>query len=136
MKAEDLMIGDLVNVFDVPKQIEGIRTFKNGDEMVYYDGDNGNFIKNVTPILLTEEILEKSSWKKQIWWRYKQSDIVTYDIADGFYLEVTDAGFALVDNCSDDGDYGYVSNWIADINYVHELQHALKLCENEKEIIL
>lgn len=136
MKAEELMIGDLVNVFDVPKQIEGIRTFKNGDEMVYYDGDNGNFIKSVTPILLTEEILEKSSWKKQIWWRYKQSNVITYDIANGFYLEVSDTGFALVDNCSDDGDYGYVSNWITDINYVHELQHALKLCVIEKEIIL
>ena len=77
MKAEDLMIGDLVNVFDVPKQIEGIRTFKNGDEMVYYDGDNGNFIKNVTPILLTEEILEKSSWKKQIWWRNANQSTVS-----------------------------------------------------------
>lgn len=136
MTAEELMIGDWVNVFDVPKQIEGIRTFKNGDEMVYYDGDNGNFIKSVTPILLTEKILEKSGWKKQIWRRYKQSNVVTYDIANGFYLEVTYTGFALVDNCSDDGDYGYVSNWIADINYVHELQHALKLYGIKKEIIL
>ena len=98
MKVEDLMIGDWVNVFDVPKQIEGIRTFKNGDEMVYYDEDNGNFIKSVTPIPLTEEILEKNGWKKQIWWRYKQSNVVTYDTGNGFYLEVTDAGFALVDN--------------------------------------
>ena len=37
---------------------------------------------------------------------------------------------------SDDEDHGYMSNWIADINYVHELQHALKLCKIEKEIIL
>lgn len=136
MKVEELMIGDWVNIFEVQKQIEGIRTFKNGDEMVYYDGDNGNFIKNVTPILLTEEIIEKSGWKKQVWLRYKQSNIVTYDIANGHYLEVSDTGFALVDNCSDDGDYGYMSNWIADVNYVHELQHALKLCGIKKDIIL
>ena len=65
MKVEDLMVGDWVNVFDVPKQIEGIRKFKNGDEIVYYDGDNGNFITSVTPIPITPEYLEKNGFSSK-----------------------------------------------------------------------
>jgi hypothetical protein len=95
---------------------------------------------DLQPVQLTKEILEKNDWKKQRWRRYKQSDVITYDIVDDivdeFYLEVTDDGFALVNDLSDDEDHGYMSNWVVDINYVHELQHALKLCKIKKEIIL
>ena len=136
MKPEELQIGDWVNVFDVPKQIEGIRTFKNGDEVAYYDGDNGNFIENLTPIPLTSEILEKNGFKKKVWWKHRKSDVTTYVIGDGFHIELSENEFWLVDNCSDDGDYGYESNGIVEIKYVHELQHVFKLFKIDKKIEL
>lgn len=119
MKTEDLMVGDWVNVFDVPKQIEGIRTFKNGDEMVYYDGDNGNFIENVTPIPLTEEILEKSGFENSEWygWQIKGPEFTLCFVGDTPHFLLDEL---FVCNCP----------------YVHTFQHALKLCEIEKKIVL
>lgn len=143
MKAKELMIGDWVTITE-PDDFHGYIA-----KVVIINGETGYitvhipdmhshdvFADDLQPVQLTKEILEKNSWKKQNWWRYKQTDVITYDIADGFYLEVTDTGFALVDNCSDSGDHGYESNWIVEVKYVHELQHALKLCKIEKEIIL
>jgi hypothetical protein len=133
MKAEDLMIGDWVNVFDVPKQIEGIRTFKNGDEIVYYDGDNGNFIENVTPIPLTPEILEKNGFKEDsetngIYWRPDCRKFCIVKELNTWYFAFRVLG-ETVDKSS-----GYIC--ISECNYVHEFQHTLKLCGIEKEIIL
>ena len=124
MKVEELMIGDWVNAFDVPKQIEGIRTFKNGDEIVYYDWDNGNFITSVTPIPLTKEILEKNGFKKHRYYGYfiEQSNSGYYIYFDNNYLSIHQSGYDIIE--------------FAWCEYVHELQHALKLCGIEKEIVL
>ena len=122
MKPEELMIGDWVNVFGIPKQMEGIREFRNGDEVVYYDGDNGNFIENVTPIPLTPEILEKNGFSKEL-------------DSDGIHYR-----FTLIQGCSQFSLLyaRSVFQWLypIDFKHVHELQHALRLCGIEKEIIL
>lgn len=147
MKTEELMIGDWVTITE-PDDFHGyiakvvIINGETGYITVYIPDMHSHdvFVDDLQPVQLTKEILEKNGWKKHIWWRYKQSDVITYDIVDDivdeFYLEVTDDGFALVNDLSDDEDHGYMSNWIADINYVHELQRTLKLCKIKKEIIL
>lgn len=135
MKVTNLMNGDWVNVFDTPKQIEGIRKFRNGDEIVYYDGDNGNYIKTVTPIPLTSEILEKNGFNRL-------DQIASVEPYYWFFFnketEVKIKAFNTI----------YRGLWVECVNpvnnatiykqceFVHEFQHVLRLCEIEKEIIL
>lgn len=127
MRTNELMIGDWVYIFGNPKKIEGIRLFKNGDKIVYYDGDNGNFIENVTPILLTEEILEKNGFKKIV------SDYgrVYYELGLNEYNNKL-----LLCNNSAVIDFEGNDIYLCDCEYVHELRHILKSCKIEKEIIL
>jgi hypothetical protein len=129
MKAEELMIGDWVNIFEVQKQIEGIRTFKNGDEMVYYDGDNGNFIKNVTAIPLTSAILEKNSFLKV--------ESIVYDeprIGVSYLYRITPEGLRIfVQNACVGGP---TCTMIKTCKYVHEVQHMIKMCDIEKTFVL
>lgn len=144
MKVEELMIGDWVNVFDVPKQIEGIRTFKNGDEMVYYDGDNGNFITSVTPILLTEKILHNNGFKNDV---IAQKSIIAEGASNFSVILISEDNRITINNI--DEYLNSFNKWyihidtedmrtlcVAEITYVHELQHVLKLCKIEKEIII
>lgn len=133
MKHTELMIGDWVMV----------KWRRNDDVKDYpimvYSGNIGDIVVEnliVEPIPLTPEILEKNGCKKWTWYKHKANDVTTYAIGDGFQLEMRDSGFVLVDNCNEDGDYGYEANWITECNTVHKLQHLLKDLEIEKEIVL
>ena len=138
MKVTNLMNGDWVNVFDTPKQIEGIRKFQNGDEIVYYDGDNGVFIKNVTPIPITPEILEKNgfndtSFEANLKFNYV---IFTNEYQISYYPKTNSFNI-----CKKGIDPFYTKDKLSRgfqniVKYVHELQHALKICGIEKKIIL
>ena len=133
MKTTELMIGDLVLVLGELGKVIEIR-----EHSVLLQGRNFYFgEEDIEPIPLTVEILEKNGCRKWTWHNYPHENVVTYAIGDGFQVEVTKKhGFWLVDNCSDSGDYGYESNWIADVNYVHKLQHLIRDLEIEKEIII
>lgn len=134
MKANELMIGDWVRCTD-PKpfrieQIDGV------EEQVY--GDDGFFVDtaDLQPIPLKGEILEKNGfnnrhrrwmWKKKDnYCRIKVSFAPKLEIEGEIFdeppisLQVDGATFSL--------------NII--VEYVHELQHALKLCGIEKEITI
>ena len=134
MKAEDLMVGDWVNVFGTPKQIEGVRKFRNGDEIIYYDGDNGNFIKAVTPILLTKEIMLKNGFNL-----YPEETNVFYLNAgyrhdlDTVCLYIGDIERPSIYGNDSLGEKTYV---VLHCKYVHEFQHVLKMCGINKKIIL
>lgn len=114
MKAEDLMIGDWYywesEGKKYPLQV-------NRETFALFDEDIANF----EPILITSEILEKNGYKRGLLiHEYKISDGLHYDLEGGFLLSGYEYGTVLEIKC----------------NYVHELQHALKLCKIEKEIIL
>ena len=138
MDVTELMVGDWVNVFGNPKQIEGIRKFRNGDEIVYYDGDNGNFAKHVTPITLTNDILEKSGFKKHTF-NIDGSQYNCYEVGYNMYLVHDydeDAAYTL-GSLYHDSDYGNALIGFAWINYVHKLQHLMSdgVCY-KKDIVL
>ena len=130
-----------------PVQIVGINKDGTVDVDFIYDKSESMQdhwdMKLVEPISLTEEILEKNGCKRLTWWKYHKDDIVTY-LFEGVQVEIeermingeTKKLFNLVDNCSDSGDYGYESNYLCDVSYVHKLQNALKVFEVEKEFIL
>ena len=120
MKANELMIGDWVGrVFDDKRidyrQVDWIRTGEIG--MRY---QKVWAIGCIEPIPLTTEILEKNGFVFDCdFWtianpRYNNVRMVTYysigdDVADAFL-----------------GHWAFDENYA--IDYVHELQHALRLC--------
>ena len=144
MEAKDLMIGDWVNYHDdgkiVPKQVSEITNFK---QLQLTDKDNWIIVgeRYCDPIPLTAEILEKNGFEELMnesevsaarfgrkpeptgVWQYGfgQFDSVAY---------VPEQSFLRIKFME-----GYMAD-IANIKYVHELQHALRLCGIEKEIIL
>lgn len=124
----DLMLGDWVRY----------KTSKSPHKIFSYKELDGNLTLSFEPLPLTEEILEKNGFMKWSWYKCGQINVViTYSIGEGFNLELKEDGsFWLVDNVRDDGDYGYESNYICDVKYVHELQHILKILKIKKEIIL
>ena len=138
MKATDLMIGDYVRYI-------GTETFgdmKNGD-IVKVDALQGNYIcvgdgwaygDMFEPIPLTLEILQKNGFKtdgEAIWASFCPED-------NEFALEISEPNYY-------DENYGEREYWwtinaceysIIPLRYVHELQHALKLCGIDKNIEL
>lgn len=118
MKGNELMIGDIVAVNNTPLQIAALGTAKAGfldarGEMFYH------YYDNMAPIPLTAKILEKNfradkQWGESGWF-----------INDHIHIYQTTSGV-----------YNIQYMEIVDIRYIHELQHALKLCGIEKTIEL
>lgn len=141
MKAEDLMIGDWVDVyhelpdesgFYKPLQVTGLHQNNGicfGDSIIESPwNDPEEFEEEIKPIPLTEEILEKNGFTSvEDQYSHKKYFLLgkneyNSDIYwDGLTILIIEK------------DY---DAYICDAEYVHELQHALKLCRIEKEIIL
>ena len=134
MEARDLMIGDWVWYDNQPHQIRQLGIFgenRNGEDYpaVCVGKPNGIGLilerNEIEPIPLTPEILERNGWVKNLY------SVESYDNEE---LECLSLWV---------GEDGKNKWWwhvgvelVTPINYVHELQHALRLCGIEKEIIL
>lgn len=164
MEAKDLMIGDLVRVnrdvcikndtivrvcgIDatnrlVEKGLEGSATCVPVDDIDFYSG--GIWVKYLSPILLTSEILEKNGfdingipedmvpvedrdWSDDtyVWSKpetpYESMKVCVYmDDPYNFFIGI------ICQYCHVDGIH---------VKFVHELQHALRLCGIDKEIVI
>lgn len=148
MKAEELMVGDLVyysyanpfvtKVIDVCSHGEEpfIRCKRDEKDNLYKQGQLEDFhVGILRPIPLTLEILEKNGYSynenREAWEQIPNDGFgICKDIDDNcFYFCV-----GIFDAFNRYSDITYHD--ITKIEYVHELQHALKLCGIEKEIIL
>lgn len=140
MKANELMIGDLVRV-----NRDGLCIRKNTIvEIRGVDGDNkfeglvgcascmptdkwqlfgGIWCDYLEPIPLTPEIMEKNGWEHKWWWVHPSTCIC-------FQEKITGDFRAMPNTECDKRDC------FATIKYVHELQHLYKLCGIDKEIVL
>lgn len=145
MKPEELMIGDWVNfLIDIeggdtendpqnevyqPMQVNTIASWEVGGEVESREGEI-NDPEQLLPIAITAEILEKNGFG------YKEEDdyLTHYYLGDGWYLDNPDLHIGTYNK----GVYwlNYCDNAICGIKYIHELQHALRLCGINKEIIL
>ena len=145
MKATELMIGDWVHVeahrgFNAQNvKVETIPD-NDGDNKyghhyghigTWLDGGDNDFrdveVKHLQPIPLTSEILEKNGFI------LKEEEEGLYGVVVEPYYSRDDVPFEVF--C--DGEPFAI--WFKDpvnIKYVHQLQHALRLCEIEKEIVL
>lgn len=123
MKATDLMINDLVQVDGVVR----ISTIRTG---AVYDYMNKEYaIGCVKPIPLTPEILEKNGFRKLDFSHYHIQDRTLVLDADGkwggplcWHWVVTE----MSENSK--GQNVVLDYYVATINYVHELQRALRCC--------
>lgn len=128
MKANELMIGDWVRS---PKNADGdfyaaqVCEIMQGEEHYYCnipgpDGNDSIRCDYLSPIPLTREILEKNGWKEAV--------LRHWNIEEDFALEK-----------GEDGNMFWFLRGVSlvcSLNFVHELQHALRLCGVEKEITL
>lgn len=120
MKANEFQIGDWVQWnFDVePKhrQIFSIITEEDsdGNKEYYADLGDGEIYKDLIPISLTPEILEKNRF---VW----KAGGVVYEGGEDLTLVQCCDEWKLKPNLMSDDTFCY-------IEYVHELQHALRLC--------
>lgn len=152
MKANELMIGDWVRIVDddtdqsFETRITGVSGLGNiyaplpGGEHAYPFSEDC-----VEPIPITPEILEKNGFVRVergeictcYRWREKSDKIYGRLVDIHLYKEPIQGVFTLIEieTCSNKGD-GLNRFHSCDTDYVHELQHALRLCGIEKEIVL
>lgn len=156
MEAKELMIGDWVINGNVPKQVLGVVghkvLFPHNKTKMWFP------IEACYPIHLTPEILDKNFDQmsiEDISVGYQDKDFYTYDklyrikesdhyqfsqleeilSCDGVMLRYEDGRF-FIDVEASDCDFGAYGATFKEIHYVHELQHALRLCGIDKEIVL
>ena len=140
MKANELMIGDWVQCtyWHNPHILQVYELKRAGDDelkiVVVEDMIPLVFQEvYIEPIPLTAEILEKNGFIRQQFghFRYKNED---NDLAMVFYPKeknYTEGGYDYIDIYK-----GRMILREMPISYVHELQHALRLCGIDKEIVL
>ena len=125
MKPEELMIGDWVIRRGVPEEPMWLSDMKTIAGIVYLDQDGRGVaekFENIEPIPLTPKILEKNKFLED---------------SNGIFYLKENLKFGL----KKDIDYGYWfvfrrdNEYICTCDFVHELQHILKLQQIEKEIV-
>lgn len=129
MIAKSLMVGDWVYCEGQPTP-ENVTIQTIAEDGVWFNGPNyegAASYNRIFPIPLTPEILEKNGFE------YMSNS--NYDYEDGYGHLVRYDSFSKRLRILRDLDVAYDSGDFADVN-VHQLQHALKLCCIDKEIVL
>lgn len=120
MEAKELMIGDWVmNTFNrKPEQVCEIR-----DRMVMLDYSDLYDYDEIEPIPLTDAILKANGFE------YHHKNFAALSYVHPFQLE-------MVEWPDDNGIGLWMIGGLFKIRYVHDLQHAMKLYDIDKEIKL
>lgn len=142
MKANELMLGDWVyglypdgSRYKPPFRISAVDTYpSNKNPRIVTEGGYGFQEEHLAPIPITGEILEKNGFKVPgylVWDLECDAEVQlvpeTHDLRNphmGYRLVVGQKVFGIKDTV------------ICHLKYVHQLQHALKLCGINKEIII
>ena len=124
MKLTDLAIGDLILINNTPHKIQAIDSIDAeilaDDELYYVGEDRCHSEDKIEGIPITPEILEKNGFV---------FDCDFWTIANPRYNNVRMVRYCSID---EDATDAFLGHWAFDENYaidfVHELQHALRLC--------
>lgn len=138
LRCIDLMIGDWVMLYDRPRKVEII--YDNGRVQV---GCIEEDCDELEPIPLTPEILEKNGWipdnsndHLRIYNLRYGKGYSTIAISDDGKLSIeVSAEIAKKDKRGRADLVTFARDWCNGF-CVHELQHALKLCGIDKEIVI
>lgn len=133
MRVCELMVGDLVLHDGKVIRVDAVHKRKIGyhktkDKLTWlFDGQ-------FEPILITKELLEKNGFKREnlitsynhyigIDNRVSLNDDFYYmNSRNGWYVHIDSEDYCTIASC--------------ELTYVHELQHILRLCKIDKEIIV
>ena len=129
MKANELMIGDWVLFSGELKRVKSIVVSDNGVERIYVFGNTcqvSTINAYIQPIPLTPEILKKNGWEYNNYNNETEYEEEYYVDENGFDIHINGKNFEV--RCIDAVNI--------QLKYLHELQHALKLCGIEKTIEL
>ena len=137
MKAKDLMIGDWIEwICSTDKKYHGVYKVAAVEEtwIDFYDEDGhccSQPYEEIVPIIITPGIIEVNGLEH----RPAPEGDVKYGLTsyeDDYTLE-----FSFRKGWETWCDiHGHLKNYHGNIRYVHELQHALRLCGIEKEVEL
>lgn len=135
LTAKDLIIGDYVIRKNVPKEILIVDAIDSIRDIVYLNLDGLGItekLENIAPIPITAEILERNGFE------YKEADETC--ATEAFHQWHLDGSRFAIDDDSwwrsvKDGEL-HVKFGGFPLKYLHELQHALRLCGINKEIKL
>ena len=143
MKANELMIGDWARLRykhwvtneEVVKdfKVSQVRKAWDGDELDAWCSESGNMgkVSRLEPIPLTPEILEKNGFD------VSDPEVAQYHFKeDGQRMHFSLRRMYDSKTGEADGYSFFAFNVLSLVVYVHDLQHALRLCGIEKEIEL
>ena len=126
LKVTDLMVGDWVMSFGAPHKVVGIRTdmfephIRTDMSDTWYEEGIENLLE---PIQLTPEILEKNGLANDPYGcHFEEDEYMDLEISaeeEGVYWTINYNEYAILK-----------------LKYVHQLQHALRLCGINKEIMV
>lgn len=130
MDCKDLMVGDYIHRPDCIDKVVEIR--KNG--IIGIDSLRGLIdFQKLQPIPITGDILEKNGFRKNEdaneWAFYESRD------GKGQYMILWSMDYNYLEIGSYVEDFGEF-NRLGVMRYVHQLQHALRLCGIEKELTI
>lgn len=141
MEANELMIGDWVLFEGTPATVRGVEIYCS-DLYVQTNLTDAWYMSNFEPIPLTPEILEKNGFDV-----VRGNRIMGLQVSDRCTLRIGDGMKEMRVEMQDWGETEE-RKWFIEIRnlgsiilqlyigYIHELQHALRLCRIEKEIVL
>ncbi len=131
MKAEDLMIGDWVSFRSAfLDRVDGIAI---GGHSVHLEHDRWQPVSDLKPIPITPEILKKNGFSLDEFGEWYEREVLVKERNHWVNVAFRNDGVAVYDL---DILTGGKSSICVHKNYVHELQHALRLCGIDKEIVL
>ena len=140
MKSTELMVGDLVLLFgDTPARVDAI-----GDTKVYvYEKERGDWhvgYEHIKPTPLTAEILEKNGFTRSTrnggYYLYADESYSNQTMEIILFHVDSEYNSNQLHICYAVSSSDHVMLHLMSCNHVHELQHALRLCGIEKEIVL
>ena len=138
MKANELQIGDYVNYRGQIIKVTSLYD-KGGSNEVGWGIKEETWVNadNVEPIPLTPEILKKNGFKTEddvhfsIQGQSNTLELLLVEVPfDGYYFDIVRTE-KTINKCN---QRCYIDRYFASSNYVHQLQHALRLCEIEKTL--
>ena len=115
MIVKELMVGDLIKL---GKRILRCKNILGHTNDVMLENGVVTNVMNIEPIPLTPEILEKNGFVVESR-DYHGNPLQYCALVDGLWIDISGENY-----------------FEGKLEYVHQLQHALRLCGIEKEIIL
>lgn len=126
MKVTNLMVGDWMLINNIPHKIQAIDSIDDeiqaDDELYYIGEDRYHSEDKIEGVPITPEILEKNSIKK----RRDEYAVFGWEGMKQWYVTLEDF--------KPQYDFWFITSSDRDLNisgqirYVHQLQHALRIC--------